>query len=148
MLIHVDDNGSRGSREHTTKFWQAVDEKYGLRHWNIIEHRESRKILGVNIFKNKIGDDTVFGMNQNEDVSAFVDEHLPLGSAAVKVPMPDKHEMYGDKEMLNEAGAKEFRSMLMSLSWFAQQTRLDIVTPVNILAQLSAKPTESALTTL
>jgi hypothetical protein len=87
-------------------------------------------------------------MQQNEDVSAFVDEHLQLGSAVVKAPMPDKHEMYADTTPLDEAGAKKFRSMLMSLSWFAQQTRLDIVTPVNMLAQLSAAPTKAAMSAL
>ena len=49
VLCHVDDNMSRGKRKHTEEFWQAANERFGLKCWDVIEDGESRKFLGVDI---------------------------------------------------------------------------------------------------
>ena len=148
VLIHVDDNMSRGTRACTAEFWEAMDKRFGLKHWSFIESGEQKRVLGVNIFKDMVGDRRVFGVHQNSDVAAFVDEHMAAGVQTVKSPMPDKHAMYKDMTPLGDKAAKQFRSLLMSLSWFGQETRLDIVTAVNVLAQMSSKPVVSGMQSL
>ena len=148
VLIHVDDNLSRGTRECTTRFWEAMDKRFGLKHWSFIESGEQKRFLGVNVFKDVIDGKRVFGINQNDDVAAFVDEHMAPGAQTVKSPMPDKHAMYKDMTLLGDKAGKQFRSLLMSLSWFGQESRPDIVTAVNVLAQMSSKPTVSGMESL
>ena len=42
VLIHVDGNLSRGTRECTTKFWEDMDKRFGLKHWSFIESGEKK----------------------------------------------------------------------------------------------------------
>jgi hypothetical protein len=145
VLLHVDDNKSRGRRAQTIESREALDKRFGLKHWSFLEMGGEKTFLGITLFKNVVDEKIVYGIHQNADVAAFVDEHMPAASAPVKSPMTDKHAMHEDKTLLGAKEAKSFRSILMSLSWFAQMTRLDIVCPVNILAQMSSKPTVSAM---
>jgi hypothetical protein len=101
VLMHVDDNLSRGKRRHSTKFWQEMHERFGLKYWAFLETGEQRKFIGCQLFKDAVGGKHCFGLHQNEDVAAFVDEHMPSGSLPVKSPMTNKHEMYVDSTLLS-----------------------------------------------
>jgi hypothetical protein len=144
VLIHVDDNMSRGTRRHTQEFWSSLNEKFGLKSWAFVETGEQHRFLGSNVFKDMMDGKVVFGVHQNDDMDAFLDEYLPEGERPVTSPMTDKHEMYSNQVLLGCEDSRKFRSILMKMSWMAQQTRLDIVTPVNVLAQVSSAPTVSA----
>ena len=38
IACHVDDILARGNREESTKFWNVVDAKFGLKEWHICEY--------------------------------------------------------------------------------------------------------------
>ncbi len=38
IACHVDDILARGNREESTKFWNALDAKFGLKEWHICEY--------------------------------------------------------------------------------------------------------------
>ncbi|RKP15543.1 hypothetical protein ROZALSC1DRAFT_26367, partial [Rozella allomycis CSF55] len=52
-----------------------------------------------------------------------------------------KHNI-NDQNFLNHSQITQYKSLLMKLSYIAQQTRPDIIYAVNVLAQYQLKPTE------
>jgi hypothetical protein len=140
VLAHVDDNMARGPRTESIKFWTALHARFGLKFWEFVGMGQEKQFLGVTVFKAMMEGRTVYGMHQNADVLAFVDEH-GSGGPPVKSPQPKKHELYSDMTLLGPGDQKRFRSQLMSCSWFACSTRLDIAAPVNRIAQQLSHPT-------
>jgi hypothetical protein len=65
---------------------------------------------------------------------------VPVDS--VLTPMVESFAHLNDSPELNPARAEEYRSVLMKLSYLAQQTRPDLVYSVNVLAQKLQKPDE------
>ena len=143
--LHVDDDMSRGRRDVTKKFWKELDQRFGLKHWGFLEMGKEVTFLGITLFKDQLQDGvTVFGMHQNGDIAAYLDEHVDRNALPVKSPMVDRNSMYKDKTLLNEKQAKSFRSRLMTLAFYGNMTRVDICCEINMLAQLSFAPTVSA----
>ena len=54
--------------------------------------------------------------------------------------MSNKNEMTSDSTVLGPIDARQFRSQLMGIAWFANMTRIDVAHPVNRLAQFMAGP--------
>jgi hypothetical protein len=93
----------------------------------------------------KDGGSTIYCIDQNADVATFLADHIAQGIRPLKAPMPDKQAMYEDETEVSATQAKWFRSVLMSISWFACQTRFDLSHTVSRLAQKMSKPSVSAV---
>lgn len=92
-------------------------------------------------------------LDQNAAVAAFLDEQDDC-MRPCKAPMPSKHDVNQDSSPASKQEQKWFRSVLMSLSWFACQTRLDLSHTISQLAQqmgsktVPDKPSVSAVQAL
>ena len=92
--------------------------------------------------------DTIYCIDQNADVAAFLADHIQNGIQPLKAPMPNKQAVYEDETEVPQTQAKWFCSIHMSISWFACQKRFDLSHPVSRLAQKMANPTVSAVNEL
>ena len=144
VLLWVDDNMARGLRKYTDIFWKEVDAKFGLKSFDYLGLGISRRFIGVNMLKSKMGGKTVYCMDQNSDVRAFLTD-TPVVGCNLKSPMRDRKDLFVNKTLASKSDAKWFRSKLMSCSYYACWSRLDIACPVNRLAQMLSAPTVSAV---
>lgn len=144
VLVWVDDNFVRGVRRHTDAFWKKLDEVFGLKSFEYLETGVSRTFLGLNFLKSSLNGQPVYCIDQNADMRALLMEH-PVVGVPLKSPMRDRKDLYVNDTPTSKAETKWFRSVLMSLSYYACWTRLDIACPVNRLAQKLSAPTVSAL---
>lgn len=148
VQVHVDDVGCRGSKQASTEFWQAMEKRFALKHWAFVEPGSPAVYCGVRISTYWSKGVKTYTMDQNADVQAFVSEHCGHGMRALKAPMPKKYELKGETEPASASDSRWFRSVLMSCSWFACMTRVDLSYPVSRLAQFMACPTVGAVTSL
>ena len=143
-LVWVDDVFMRGVRQHTSEVWAALDAKFGLKLVEYLGVGEERTFLKISMMQSKVGDSVVYVMHQNGDMSSSLSEHKVEG-APLKSPMRDRKDLFVNSTPASAAQSKWFRSVLMSLSYFACWTRLDIACPVNRLAQMLSNVTVSAV---
>ena len=144
VLVWVDDVMMRGIRARTDVVWKAMDVESGLK---VVEHLDlgvERTFLGVTLMKSSMNGGVVYVMHQNNDMSSFLSEHKVDG-VPLKSPMRDRKDLFLNDTLANARDTKWFRSVLMSCSYYACWTRLDIACPVNILAQQLSKVTVSAV---
>ena len=144
LLLWVDDNLMRGVKHHTDKLWAEIDAKFGLKHHEYLECGVSRTFIGVSLLKSKLNGQTVYCMDQNAEVRAFLSD-TPVMGAPLKSPMRDRNDLYVNDTPASKQEATWFRSKLMSCSYYACWTRLDIACTVNRLAQKLSAPSVSAL---
>ena len=144
LLLWVDDNLMRGARRHTDKLWDDMDAKFGLKHREYLEYGVSRTFIGVSLLKSKLNGQTVYCMDQNAEVRAFLTDTPVVGSPP-KSPMRDRNDLYVNDTPASKQEATWFRSKLMSCSYYACWTRLDIACTVNRLAQKLSAPSVSAV---
>ena len=144
LLLWVDDNLMRGARRHTDKLWDDMDAKFGLKHREYLEYGVSRTFIGVSLLKSKLNGQTVYCMDQNAEVRAFLTD-TPVVGSPLKSPMRDRNDLYVNDTPASKQEATWFRSKLMSCSYYACWTRLDIACTVNRLAQKLSSPSVSAV---
>ena len=144
VLLWVDDNLARGVKHHTDAFWKAVDERFGLKSHEYLNLGVSRQFIGVNLLKSKLDGRDVYCMDQNAEMRAFLMD-TPVTGGPLKSPMRDRKDLFINNTPASKSEAKWFRSKLMTCSYYACWTRLDIACTVNRLAQKLSDPTVSAL---
>ena len=83
-------------------------------------------------------------MDQNVEVRAFLSD-TPVIGTPLKSPMRDRNDLYVSDTPASKQEATWFRSKLMSCSYYACWTRLDIACTVNRLAQKLSAPSVSAV---
>ena len=66
-----------------------------------------------------------YTVDQTEDIRVFLDESGMTGARTQHAPMPDKHEISSDPELVTEQEHKMYRSQVGSLMYFTE-TRHDI----------------------
>ena len=145
---HVDDVIARGTKADSEWFWSMMTAKYALKSWNYVAAGQPAIYCGLHITMRRDGGDTIYCIDQNADVAAFLADHIQNGIRPLKAPMANKQAMYEDETEVSQVQTKWFRSGLMSISWFACQTRFDLSHTVSRLAQKMAKPTVSAVNAL
>ena len=74
----------------------------------------------------------------------FLAEKGVKPSKGISCPMPKAKDLYDDSPLLDEEAAKEYRSSVGTLNFFAQATRYDIAHAMSRLGQHMAKPTEAS----
>ena len=144
LLLWVDDNLMRGARCHTDKLWAEIDAKFGLKYHEYLEYGVSRTFIGVSLLKSRLDGNTVYCMDQNAEVRAFLSD-TPVIGTPLKSPMRDRNDLYVNDTPASKQEATWFRSKLMSCSYYACWTRLDIACTVNRLAQKLSAPSVSAV---
>ena len=144
VLLWVDDNLIRGARKHTDILWKQIDERFGLKHREYLDVGVSRTFIGVSLLKTKLEGKTVYCMDQNADMKAFLMDN-PVVGCDLKSPMRDRKDLFVNETPASKSEATWFRSKLMTCSYYACWTRLDIACTVNRLAQKMSHPTVSAL---
>ena len=98
----------------------------------------------MNILKSKLNGKTVYCMDQNADIRGFLMDN-PVVGGPLKSPMRDRKDLFVNNTLGDKAQSKWFRSVLMTCSYYACWTRLDIACTVNRLAQKLSAPTVSAI---
>ena len=144
VLIWVDDVLMRGVKVHTDVVWAGIDKRFGLKEVEYLESGVERVFLGVTMMKSQMNGKVVYCMHQNNDMASFLSEQKIEGPP-LKSPMRDRKDLYLNDTPASAADVKWFRSVLMSCSYYACWSRLDIATPVNRLAQKLANVTVSAV---
>jgi hypothetical protein len=144
LLLWVDDNLMRGARRRTDTLWDDMDAKFGLNHRDYLECGVSRTFIGTSLLKSKLNGQTVYCMDQNAEVRAFLTD-TPVVGIPLKSPMRDQNDLYVNDTPASKQEATWFRSKLMSCSYYACWTRLDIACTVNRLAQKLTAPSVSAV---
>jgi len=144
VLIWVDDILMRGVKDHTDVVWVGIDKRFGLKEAEYLESGVERVFLGVTMMKSQKNGKVVYCMHQNNDMASFLSEQKIEGPP-LKSPMRDRKDLYLNDTPASAADVKWFRSVLMSCSYYACWSRLDIATPVNRLAQKLAGVTVSAV---
>jgi hypothetical protein len=134
----------RGIRSRTDIVWKALDAKYGLKAVEYLDLGVERTFLNISLMKSKMNGSTVYVMHQNDDMASFLAEHKVDG-VNLKSPMRDRKDLFLNDTPASAKDTKWFRSVLMSCSYYACWTRLDIACPVNRLAQKLSKVTVSAV---
>ena len=150
---HVDDIKVKGKRHHTKDFWAALDAEFGLKSWAFVGP-EGCRFLGVNLAQRHLTHDgnkqggMYYTIDQNADMLTFLEEHCEAGWTPVKSPMPKTHELHSDRTPVPEKEARRYRSLTMSLAYFATMTRLDLCMPVSRLAGDLKAPTVGSVRAL
>ena len=116
LLLWVDDNLMRGARRHTDKLWDDMDAKFGLKHREYLEYGVSRTFIGTSLLKSKLNGQTVYCMDQNAEVRAFLTD-TPVVGIPLKSPMRDRNDLYVNDTPASKQEATWFRSKLMSCSY-------------------------------
>ena len=123
----------RGAHHHTEKLWDEMDAEFGLKHREYLEQGVSRTFIGVSLLKSKLNGQTVYCMDQNAEMRAFLVD-TPVVGVPLKSPMRDRNDLYVNDTLASKQEATWFRSKLTSCSYYACWTRLDIACTVNRLA--------------
>ena len=147
VLVWVDDVLMRGVRARTDTLWKALNAKFGLKTVEYLEMGVERTFLNISLMKSKMGGKVVYVMHQNNDMASFLSEHK-IDGPPLKSPMRDRKDLYVNDTPATAADTKWFRSVLMSCSYYACWTRLDIACPVNRMAQKLTAVTVSAVNEL
>ena len=79
LLLWVDDIFARGVRNHTDAFWTEVNARFGLKSSEYLDLGVTRTFIGVNLLKSKLNGKTVYCMDQNADVRAFLMDNPVVG---------------------------------------------------------------------
>ena len=143
-MLWVGDNLVRGARKHTDILWKQIGERFGLKRREYLDVGVSRTFIGVSLLKTKLEGKTVYCMDQNADMKAFLMDNLVVG-CDLKSPMRDRKDLFVNETLASKSEATWFRSKLTTCSYYACWTRLGIACTVNRLAQKMSHPTVSAL---
>jgi len=145
IACHVDDILARGNREESTKFWDAVDDKFGLKEWHICEYDNPISYLSLRIkVQNRDGVDW-YSIDQSQDLAQFIVDEGMANIRPVSAPMPDRKELLSNPNEVSLTEHKWIRSTVGSLSYFATHSRPDIAYEVNRVSQCLEKPTQGTI---
>ena len=147
IAVHVDDILARGSRKQTELFWAALNNKYTLKEWEIVDYDNPVTYTGYTIGKVSKGGKPWYTMDMINDIAAFLTDQQQDGSRPVSAPMPYMAELTKDKGAVTDKEHTWYRSVLGSLQWYTG-VRYDIAYEVSRLAQMTAAPTQGALKAL
>ena len=117
VLLWVDDILARGVRRHTDVLWNEVDEKFGLKHREYLKCGVSRTFIGVSMLKSRLNGETVYCMDQNADMRAFLMD-TPVAGVPLKSPMRDRNDLYVNDTPANKADSTWFRSKQLTYELF------------------------------
>ena len=73
----------RGARHHTEKLWDEMDAKFGSKHRESLEYGVSRTFIDVSLLKSKLNGQTVYCMDQNAEMRAFLADTLVVGRVSL-----------------------------------------------------------------
>ena len=142
LATHVDDVITRGHRHTTAAFWAALQIRFDVKEWGIVEEDSPQVYCAKRLSKvNKAGK-TWYSVDQTDEIQVFLEDNNMMGVRAQTAPMP-----YSDPVPLSVQEHKQYRSLVGSLSYFCE-TRHDITYEVNRLAQGLAAPTKGHHTAL
>ena len=145
IACHVDDILARGNREESTKFWDAVDAKFGLKEWHICEYDNPISYLSLRIkVQDRDGVDW-YSIDQSQDLAQFIVDEGMANIRPVSAPMPDRKELLSNPKEVSITEHKWIRSTVGSLSYFATHSRPDIAYEVNRVSQCLEKPTQGTI---
>jgi hypothetical protein len=120
LAVGTDDFLARGQRKVLQEFYRAADVRFGLKHWGFVEPGAPKVFLGLNISTGESADGTRRVLvDQNADMQCFLQEHCEPGWTPLKSPMPKKDEMCVESAELTGTRATRFRSLLMTISYYA-----------------------------
>ena len=122
--------------------------QYKLEDWGYAEPGSPKVCCAMNVSLRIENSIRKYGIDQNEDVAVFLQEHTGLGMRVVKAPGPNKHLFEQEQTAASPREQTWFRSVLMSASWFVVSTRFGILQTISRLAQKMAVPTASAVSEL
>jgi hypothetical protein len=111
--------------------------------YSIKDLGEAKWMLKIQIERMRENDLEVLWMGQPQYVEKLQDQFrswLPTGNRKITTPMMVSWKHDNDSPALIGHEKSIYRSIIASMSYLAQQTRLDIVCPVNHLAQFSQLP--------
>jgi hypothetical protein len=148
VATHVDDVLCRGTKSDSEWFWAKMEAKYCLKDWQYVLVGQPGVYCGLNITVEQDGEDKTHCIDQNADVATFLADNMDKGMRLLKSPMGNKSALTADDTVASAAQQTWFRSKLMSISWFACQTRFDLSYTVSRLAQKMHTPTVGACTEL
>ena len=80
-------------------------------------------------------------ITQKHDIKQWLTDIGVMGMIPVGTPMSSRAELHSDERLLTQTEASEVLSRVGSLQYYAKETRYDIVTAVNIIAQKIKEPT-------
>ena len=72
IAVHVDDILARGSRKQTELFWKALDAKYPLKEWEIVDIDNPVTYTGYTISKVLRRGKVWYTMDMANDIAAFL----------------------------------------------------------------------------
>ena len=147
LAVHVDDVILRGSRVQSERFWEMLQAKFPLKHWEYVEEGQPQMYTGIQIGKQVIDGAVHYTMTMEHDIRVFIEDYGMTEIQPVTAPMPGKQEILSDESGVSEQEHKQYRAAVGSLSWFVG-CRDDIAYEVSRLAQYLSAPTQGALKAL
>ena len=134
LAVHVDDILARGSRKQTELFWNALDARYPLKEWDIVDYNNPVTYAEYTISKMMKDGKVWYAMDMVNDIAAFLSETQQDGARPISAPMPYMAELHKDnldKGATTDLEHTWYRSILGSLQWYTN-VRYDIAYEVSI----------------
>ena len=144
MAKWVDDLITRGTRQATDKFWSDMEKYWKLKSWGYVTETTPRVYCSKKITVTMEDGVRWYSMSQADDIREWLLNIGVNGMIPVQSPMSSRAELYSNESKVTEAEATRFRSIMGSLQYYAKETRYDIATAVNLVAQKSKEPTRGA----
>jgi hypothetical protein len=116
--VHVDDVFLRGSRHQTRIFWNKMEDKFPLKHWEIVEEGQPLIYTGIEIGKRLYDGVVHYTMSMEHDIRVFLEDVGMAQVREVTAPMPTKVEILSEDKGVSEQEHVEYRAKVGSLSWF------------------------------
>ena len=149
VVKHVDDMLMRGGKKQNKKFMQECDKatggKFPIKGWHTVTDTSSVEYCGKEILRKTVDGQVYYGITQRKEIREFLDAHGFIGVKTVVCPMMDRKELNSDSRGVTEEEHAWLRSVIGSLSYYAEHSVWDMCAEVNMISQHMSKPTQGTI---
>ena len=145
VVKHVDDMAVRGLPQNNLWFKKQCEKQYPIKGWHVLSATNPVKFCGTTYYKKYVDGVPTYGLSQQDDIKAFLEESGFTGVRSVAEPMVNRKELHSDSRGVTAEEHHWIRSCIGTLSYFADHTKYEMSAAVNIIAQTVSAPTQGTI---